>query len=124
MANLNELLKEMADEIPGLITISVVGMDGLGIAHHSTSNEIDIESTNAQFAMVMKLVQKSTDQLNDVMEDGLLTVEDTYVMMRFLGDSSFFLGITADASNATLGNVRLITRQYSDAIWEAIPRRN
>lgn len=124
MANLNDLLKEMAGEIPGLLTVSVVGMDGLGIANYSTSNEIDIESTNAQFAMVMKLVQKSTDQLNDIMEDGLLTVEDTYVMMGFLGDSSFFLGITADASNATLGNVRLITRQYSDAIWEAIPRKN
>ncbi|MBD3289439.1 hypothetical protein GF337_11605 [candidate division KSB1 bacterium] len=123
MAKLNDLLKEMAEDIPGIFSVSVIGMDGLGIAHHSTSSDFDIEATNAQFALVMKLVQKSTDQINDVMEDGVLTAEDMYIMMRFIGDSSFFLGITADANSATLGNVRLVTRQYSDAIWQAIPKR-
>ena len=123
MADLNKLLKEMGDEIPGLIATGVVGMDGLPIAVYSPQDfEADVAS--AQFSLVMKLVQKSCSQLgNEEVEDNLVTTNNVYLLTRFLGDGSYFLGITADKNAASLGNVRLIARQYADALWKGIPRR-
>ena len=123
MANLNNLLKEMADEIPGLVSAGVIGMDGLTLAEHSP-HDFDADVASAQFSLVMKLVQKSCSQLGgDQVEDNLITTNNVYILTRFLGDGSYFMGIAADKNTASLGNVRLIARQYSDALWKAIPKR-
>jgi predicted regulator of Ras-like GTPase activity (Roadblock/LC7/MglB family) len=124
MANLQELLKDMSGDIPGFVAAAVAGMDGLAIAEHSISPEFDMEGTVAQFALVMKLVQKTADQLGSGgVEDNLVTTETGYALTRFLGDGSFYLNTVVDKEAASLGNVRMMTRQYADELWSAIPRR-
>lgn len=124
MANLNEVLKEMAQEIPGLVGCDVVGMDGVSIGTYSPDPKFDTEAASAQFAMVMKLVQKSASQLNaGNVEDNLVTTDKSYIVTRFLGDGHYYLGVAADKETASLGNLRLITRQFADDLWEAVPKR-
>ncbi len=123
MAKLNDLLQEMAQEIPGLISTDVVGMDGLSIAHYATSPEFDAEAASAQFALVMKLVQKTIGQLKaGTVEDNLVTTNHAYVITRFLGNGTYYLSIAVNKETASLGNVRLVSRQYANLLWDAIPR--
>lgn len=123
MAELNELLRSMADDIPGFISADVVGMDGLSIAGYATDPDFDAEAASAQFALVMKLVQKTVGQLgDDLVEDNLVTSDNAYILTRFLGDGSYYLGVAVDKETASLGNVRLMTRQYADDLWETIPK--
>ena len=124
MTKLNDLLKEMAGEIPGFISADVVGMDGLSVAHHAVDSGFNAESACAQFALLMKLVQKSVDQLGaGTVEDNLVTGKKTYVLSRFLGDKSYYMEVAVDKEMSSLGNVRLMMRQYADDLWDAIPRR-
>lgn len=124
MSELNQMLKEMGDEISGILTASVVGMDGLSLANFRKAKSFDEELASAQFALVMKLTQKTMSQLGDrEMEDNLVTTRNIYVLTRFLGDGSYFLIVAVTKSYASLGNIRLITRQYSEKLWDLIPRR-
>jgi predicted regulator of Ras-like GTPase activity (Roadblock/LC7/MglB family) len=124
MASLKELLKEMSGEIPGFQAASVSGLDGLSIAEYTASPDFNMEMAAAQFALVMKLVQKSTGQLKsgDV-EDNLVTSNTSYILSRFLGDGHYFLVIAVERDMASLGNVRLMTRNFAPDLWDAIPRR-
>jgi DNA-binding response OmpR family regulator/predicted regulator of Ras-like GTPase activity (Roadblock/LC7/MglB family) len=118
------LLQDMAGEISGFLAAAVVGMDGMAIAEHSTNRDFDVETAAAQFALVMKLVQKSAAQIgSDDVEDNLVTSKDRYILTRSLGDGSYFLATAVDKEAASLGNVRLVTRMFGLGLWDAIPRR-
>ncbi|MDY6875549.1 MAG: response regulator [Chloroflexota bacterium] len=123
MAKLDSLLKEMASEIPGFIAAGISGMDGLAIASYSVVPEFDIEMASAQFALVMKLVQKTVGQMGDVVEDNLVTANHAYMLVYLLGDGSYWLGMAVDKDTASLGNVRLMARNYATDLWQSIPRR-
>jgi predicted regulator of Ras-like GTPase activity (Roadblock/LC7/MglB family) len=124
MKQLKEILQEMAGEIPGLMGTAVVGMDGLGLARYEVSAEFSVEVAEVQFAMVMKLAQKTCKQLGeDEMEDNLVTTDDAFMYCRFFSDTNYYLGIAANQKEATLGNIRLIARQYEELLWDNIPKR-
>ena len=123
MPKLNDLLMQMAGEMPGAIAVAVAGMDGLPLAHYNTKSSLSVEVASAQFALVMKLVQKTSTQLGeDVVEDNLVTTNETYLLTLFLGDGSYYLVVAADKNNSSLGNIRLISRQYADSLWKTIPK--
>jgi DNA-binding response OmpR family regulator/predicted regulator of Ras-like GTPase activity (Roadblock/LC7/MglB family) len=123
MANLQDILKDLADDVPGFISSDIVGMDGLSIAGLASNPDFDAEAASAQFALVMKLVSKTADQLGSgSVEDNLVTTDDAYILTRFLGDGSYYLGVAVSKDSGSLGNVRLMTRNYADKIWDAIPR--
>jgi DNA-binding response OmpR family regulator/predicted regulator of Ras-like GTPase activity (Roadblock/LC7/MglB family) len=123
MANLQDVLKDMANDIPGFVSSDVVGMDGLSIAGHASDPDFDSEAASAQFALVMKLVQKTTGQLDaGEVQDNLVTTEGAYILTRFLGDGSYYLGVAVSKDEGSLGNMRLITRTYADKLWDAIPK--
>ncbi len=125
MAELRDLLKEMAAEIPGFQAAAVAGMDGLAIAEYAAAPDFNLEMATAQFALVMKLVDRTIDRLKsgDV-EDNLVTTDETYILSRLLGDGrSYYLVISVEREMASLGNVRLMTRNFAPDLWQAIPRR-
>ncbi len=125
MAELKELLREMAGEIPGFQAAAVSGIDGLAIAEYTASPDFKMEMATAQFALVMKLVQKTGDRLEaGEFEDNLVTTDATYILSRALGDSSYYLIVSVEREMASLGNVRLMTRNFAPDLWDAIPRRS
>lgn len=125
MAELKDLLKEMSAEIPGFEAAAVAGMDGLAIAEYRAAPDFNLEMATAQFALVMKLVDRTIDRLKSGnVEDNLVTTDDTYILSRLLGDgSSYYLVISVEREMASLGNVRLMTRNFAPELWDAIPRR-
>lgn len=123
MPKLNDVLMQMAGEMPGVVAVAVAGMDGLPLAHYNTKTSLNVEIASAQFALVMKLVQKTCTQLGeDVVEDNLVTTNETYLLTLFLGEGLYYLVVAADKKNSSLGNIRLIARQYADALWDQIPK--
>jgi predicted regulator of Ras-like GTPase activity (Roadblock/LC7/MglB family) len=125
MAELRDLLKEMAGEVQGFVAAAVSGVDGLSIAEYSASPDFNLEVATAQFALVMKLVQKNVDRLESgVVEDNLVTTDTNYILSRFLGDDySYYLVVSVDRDMASLGNARLMVRNFAPDLWDAIPRR-
>ena len=121
--DLKNILREMSNEIPGFISADVVGMDGLSIAGYSSNPNFDAEAAAAQFALVMKLVQKTVAQLGSgEVQDNLVTSDNAYVLTRFLGDGSYYLAVAVDKDAGSLGNMRLMARSYAPKLWNTIPR--
>lgn len=120
--NMRDILKELGDQLSGFVAASVVGMDGLGIAEHSTGR-VDVEAINAQMTLLIKLVDTSVTRLGaGTIEDYLLTTENAYLLIRFLSGDEYYLGIAADRREASLGNIRLQSRIYADRLSKAMPR--
>lgn len=123
MSALEDMLHEMAGEIPGFIASDVVGMDGLSVGSYTTDRKFDSEAASAQFALVMKLVQRTCAEIKGgEVEDNLVTTDRLYITTRFLGDGSYYVAIAVEKSTASLGNVRLVTRRYAPRLWNAIPK--
>lgn len=122
MANVMEdVLKELSQEVPGLITTAIVGMDGLGIAHYTISSG-DPDAINAQATVLFKLVTSTLEKVtNDKVDDFLLTTDKVYLLLRQLEDPDYFLGILCKRSEANLGNMRLVSRTMIKRLSEAMP---
>ncbi len=119
---IDNVLKELGDQVNGFIATSVVGMDGISLSQFTRSKKVDVESINAQLTLLVKLVETSVEKLKaGVIEDILLTTEDAYLLVRFLKDRGFYLGIVADRKTAQLGNMRLISKLIAERAAKAMP---
>lgn len=122
-SKLEDILKGLGDEINGLIAASVVGMDGLGIAEYSRSSKTNVEAINAQMALYVKLIDTTVQKLGvGAIEDDLLTTDNAFLLIRFLENKGYILGIAADRKVVSLGNLRLMSRLYAERLSKALPR--
>lgn len=120
--SMRDILAELGDQVPGFIAASVVGMDGLGIAQHTAAN-VNVEAINAQMTLLVKLVDTSVNKLGaGTLEDYLMTTARAYLMLRFLEEGEYYLGIAAIRDRSSLGNLRLNSRIYTRRINQAMPR--
>lgn len=120
--NMRDILMELGDQVSGFISAAVVGMDGLGIAQH-TVVDVNVEAINAQITLLAKLVDTSVTKLGaGVLEDYLLTTDEAYLLVRFLEDGEYYLGIAVDRDEANLGGLRLNSRVFTRRIDQAMPR--
>jgi predicted regulator of Ras-like GTPase activity (Roadblock/LC7/MglB family) len=121
MVSLGDLLKEMKGEVTGYISASLVGVDGLILATDiGTSPDVQ-EAFGAQMTMLLKLVNASVEKLGaGIVEDNLTTTENAYLLMRFLPDKQYFLILTVNRKTGNLGNMRLITKIFSERFSKAI----
>jgi predicted regulator of Ras-like GTPase activity (Roadblock/LC7/MglB family) len=118
---LDEILKEMGGEITGYVASAVVGMDGINVAQHA-HGKVDPEAISAQMTLLLKLVDTSVTKLGaGMLEDNLTTTAGTYVMMRFLPDRQYYLGLAVDRKTGNLGNMRLISKMFAERIAKAMP---
>lgn len=122
MNKLEQLLAEVRTELgTGFVSTDVVGMDGLSIAGSAADPNFDATAASARFAMVSKLGQKVSSKINMTpMEDLLVTTNSAYIIIRFLGDGSYYWGLSV-TKEATLGMVRMLMNQYADQLWSSIP---
>jgi predicted regulator of Ras-like GTPase activity (Roadblock/LC7/MglB family) len=121
MAQLDDLLKQMSGEVNGFVATAVVGMDGLSVAQFA-KGKINPDMISAQMTLLFKLVDTSITKLNaGVIEDNLVTTESAYILMRYLPDKHYFLGIAADRKSGSLGNLRLMSKMYADRVAKAMP---
>jgi len=122
MAGLQNSLEELSHEVTGFVATAIVGMDGLGIAEYASA-AMDIEAINAQMTLLFKLVNTTVDKLGaGAIEDFLLTTDQAYLLIRYLADRNYFLGIAAERSKANLGNMRMFSRLYAKKLSQEMPR--
>ncbi len=120
---LDNVLKEMGEQTEGFIAAAVSGMDGMNIASFTRNKKFDADAVSAQMTLLLKLVDTTVNKLGaGALEDNLLTTEGSYLLMRFLKDRGFYLGLAADRKTAKLGNMRLNSRIYADRLSKAMPR--
>jgi len=122
MGKLDDLLAEMGTEITGYVASAVVGMDGINIASHTVS-DADPDVISAQMTKLFKLVDSTVKKMDGgELEDNLITMERAYILMRFLPGGEYYLGMAADRNSGRLGNMRLISKIYSQKIAKAMPK--
>lgn len=121
MAKLDQLIKEIQNELgPDFYYMEIVGSDGLSIAGTKVVN-MDTVAIAARFALVDKLAMKVADKLNlGEVEDNLISINTSYALMHRLGDGSYF-AVIGLARTAPLGVVRMLMKDYSEQLWDAIP---
>jgi predicted regulator of Ras-like GTPase activity (Roadblock/LC7/MglB family) len=120
--DLDAILQTMSGDVNGYVASVIAGMDGLSIAQHA-SKKLSTDAISAQLTLLLKLVETSTLKLNaGQLEDELLTTQDVFILMRFLPGKEFFLGVVADRRTGNLGNLRLITRMYTERLAKAMPK--
>lgn len=119
-ANLDDILAEMSTEIPGYEASAVIDLEGLCLASHSIA-DVYTEIISAQITTLFKLVDNTIEKLGaGTLEDDLLTTEEMYVLMRFLPKKQYFLGIAAKKKKASLGNLRLFSKLYTEKIAKVL----
>ena len=122
MSKLDELIREIQNELGAdLRYIGIAGTDGLPIAQLNMV-DVDTDAVAARYALIAKLSQKVSDKLKlgDV-EDNLISLDSAYSMVHMLGNGSYyaFLGFHKDAP---IGVFRMVMKEYSEKLWDAIPR--
>lgn len=119
MAGLKEILKEMADEMDGVLSVQVTGMDGITIAVHNPTGA-DVDAFSAKFAMVMKLIDKSVEGIGNLgdFEENLVQSQNAWILTRFIGEQ-YYVGIVV-SRDGTLGNVRLVAGKYQEKLRKAL----
>jgi predicted regulator of Ras-like GTPase activity (Roadblock/LC7/MglB family) len=123
-SKLDTVHQEFRTEIgPDFFMSMIVGMDGLSISSNAAI-EIDFFAAEgaARMAMIAKLADKVSTKLGiGKMEDDLVTIDQGYLILRNLGDGSYFW-LLAVPRTATLGTVRMLMKEYEPKLWDAIPR--
>lgn len=116
-----EILAELSVEVTGYRGSFLVGVDGINLASNFVG-ELDPDLASAQMAMLLKLVHGSAEKLGaGNLEDNLTTTEKAYILMRFLPGRQYFLGISAERKSGNLGNMRLMSKMYTDKLAKAMP---
>lgn len=118
----DEILAELAGEITGYNASALVGIDGINVASNF-NGKLDPDVVSAHMTMLLKLVDGSTEKLGaGNLEDNLTTTEKAYILMRFLPGKQYYLSINADRKTGNLGNMRLISKMYTERLAKAMPR--
>lgn len=121
MNQLEKILGQVRVELGNdFVSTDVVSMDGLSIAGGSVDPDFDATAASARFALVVKMGQKVAGKVGmGNMDDLLVTTDSVYIIVRFLGDGTYYWGL-AVTRDATLGMVRLLMAENADQIWNAI----
>lgn len=119
VGKMQDILKEMAEDIDELLFVCVIGSDGMPIAQESKSN-MSIDSFAAKFTMVMRLIEKSVKGLQEMgeLEENLVQSKNSWVITRFL-EKNYFLCIAINR-DAVLGNARMVSQKYANALIEVL----
>lgn len=122
MSKMDDILMDVRNQLgTEFVSSEIVGMDGLAIAGTSVDPSFDNSVISARMAMVMKLSMKVSEKMSmGTVEDNLITTENAFILIRFLGDSSYYWRVSVN-KDATIGIVRMLMTEYADQLWDAIP---
>jgi predicted regulator of Ras-like GTPase activity (Roadblock/LC7/MglB family) len=124
MAKLSDVLKELRNDIGGdIIQLTLCGPDGIGVAQETIIPDKDMaEMMTGRATMGLMASKKATDKLGlGKYEDTIVTTEKAFILTKFIGDGSYFIALSV-TRKATLGAIRMLLEDYSQKLWDAIPR--
>lgn len=116
--DLNSILKEFQSEISSLQATAIIGGDGLVVAELIKDRDIDMELVGAQMSLLMTLVKKVSSRFNTEPEENLLSTENGYMLVTFLG-KNFMHGVVVPKDGG-LAATRLAMRDYAERLSRAL----
>ncbi len=119
MPGLKETLRDMANEMDGVLAIGIAGMDGITVAAHNPSGA-DMDAIAAKFAMLVKLATRSTMDLKGVgdFEENLIQNKNAWILTRLI-NKNYYLAVVV-SREGTLGNVRLVVQKYASQFQSSL----
>lgn len=112
---MGDLLKKMASEINGVMTIVLMDRDGIVIVEHNPS-QIPSDAFAAKSSMIMGLLDKSMKDIEGAgeLEETIVQASNAWMVCRLVA-GSYYLGLVVNRES-TLGNIRLVIGKYLDNI--------
>ena len=121
MNEINEMLEEMVKLLNEVVSISVVGMDGLVIAEYTADDSASTDYSSAKMtSAIVDLIQLVEEINMGKMVDNLLSTESGHFLTKQIGDGSIFLSIVCKRG-ANLGAMRYVSKVYNERIWNLLP---
>ena len=108
------LLKAMANEMPGILAAAVVTVDdGLSIAEVTKKEGVETAAASAYLASIVKSNGKAIGLLADdeVTDDILITTSHYHFIIRHMPDQPFFIFVMT-SKDEWLGKARLLIRKF------------
>ena len=108
------LLQQFSERIEGHRLSCLTQVRGSGLYWYSSSN-VELEELMEQVNQFVKMIETATNKLGaGALQDNLLTTEDAYLLIRFLGRDNYYIFVVADKATANLGNLRHQARVYTE----------
>ncbi|MCD6246232.1 hypothetical protein J7J58_04970 [candidate division WOR-3 bacterium] len=120
MINYEEKLNKLLDKISGSVLVSIVGTDGMGLAHVQKDDSIDIEKMDADVTSIIlnsDKVAKSRDKGN-LMEMFFTTGYSTYIIIPI--NELYFVYLIVEGENQNLGLARYELHKTVGEIEESL----
>ena len=117
-----KLIREMANELPGLVASAVVHLeDGLSIAEVNKREDIDASAAAAYLASIVQSNLQALRVLADdqVTDDILITTDKNYYLIKHTQGKPYFIFAMTE-KDEWLGRARLIMREYEKLVGEAL----
>lgn len=111
---LQNLVKRMSEELPGVLAAAVVTVDdGLSIAESSRKEGLETAAASAYLASIVKSNAKAIKLLADdeVVDDILVTTSQYHFIIRHIPDQPFFIFLMTTRKE-WLGKARLLIEKY------------
>lgn len=123
MSELNDLLRDFADEIPEYLSSALVDMEtGMGVATYSPDPDLDASAANAAYTDFVEANREALEILGaDPFDttDILVTTNGMYLLIRELGPD-YYMGLAISQE----GNLALARRQmekYEERFLKLLP---
>ena len=108
------LLKDMSNELPGVLAAAVVTVDdGLSIAEVTKKEGVETAAASAYLASIVKSNGKAIGLLadNEVTDDILITTTQYHFIIRHHPDQPFFIFVMT-TKEEWLGKARMLIKRY------------
>lgn len=108
------LLKAMANEMPGVLAAAVVTVDdGLSIAEVTKKEGVETAAASAYLASIVKSNGKAIGLLADdeITDDILITTSHYHFIIRHMPDQPFFIFMMT-SKDEWLGKARLLIKKF------------
>ncbi len=106
MINYDEILNNLLDKVAGSVIVSIVGTDGIGLAHAVKDDSVDIEKMDADITSIVlnsEKVAKNRDK-GLLMELFFTTGYSTYIIVPV--NDLYFTYLVVEGENQNLGLAR------------------
>ncbi len=109
--NFEKILSDIVNSVPGSIAATLMGFDGIAVAHHvKEKSAIDIETLAVEYTRTISEIVRTAGAINaGNIQEITLTTNNYFIIFNVLPDNYFVALLLKDNSN--LGKGRYILRR-------------
>jgi len=119
-SNYEKLLKELTDFIPGAVSASLTGIDGIGIAFYNIDPAFDPTLADAEFATMLATANRAAQNLTvGNISELIFSTDKITILLKMVG-TEFYLEVGLQAGMGNIGMARLQMRRAAEAFIKVL----